>query len=81
MKLKSVILNELVTKNRLIVGYQNINFIENKFEALVSLVKDKFDIIMVSETKIDDSFQENQFLIDDMQNISDRILILMVADY
>ena len=56
-------LNELITKNneKLIIGHLNINFIENKFEALVSLVKDKLDIIMISETKIDESFPESQF--------------------
>ena len=59
-------LNELVTKNnkKLIIGHLNINFIENKFEALVSLVKDKLDIIMISETKIDESFPESQFTIE-----------------
>ena len=57
---------KLVSKNndRLIIGHLNINFIENKFDALVSLVKDKLDILMVSETKIDGSFPENQFLIE-----------------
>ena len=56
--------NELKRKNRdrIIIGHININFIENKFEALVALVKDKVDIIMISETKIDDSFKKNQFL-------------------
>ena len=42
----------------------NINFIENKFNSLVSLVKDKLDIIMVSETKIDESFPETQFIME-----------------
>ena len=52
------ILNVLRTKNseRLVIGHININVIENKFNSLVSLVKDKIDIIMISETKIDDSF-------------------------
>ena len=61
-----LILNKLRSKNndRLIVGHLNINFIENKFGALVSLVKDKPDIIMVSETKIDESFPERQFIIE-----------------
>ena len=60
------ILNNLISKNndRLIFGHLNINFIENKFEPLVSLVKDKLDIIMVSETKIDESFPESQFIIE-----------------
>ena len=63
---KSLSLNELITKNneRLIIGHLNINFIENKFEAFVSLVKDKLDIIMISETKIDESFPVSQFIIE-----------------
>ena len=44
-----LILNKLRSENsdRLIIGHLNINFI--------SLVKDKLDIIMVPETKIDES--------------------------
>ena len=61
-----VILKTLTTKNSegFIIGHLNINFIENKFTSLVSLVKDKLDIFMVSETKIDDSFPETQFIIE-----------------
>ena len=50
------------------IGHININFIENKFEALVSLIRDGVDIIMISETKIDDSFPQNQFLIEGYSN-------------
>ena len=62
----SLIFNELKRKNsdRIIIGHININFIENKFEALVALVKDKVDIIMISETKIDDSFPKYQLLME-----------------
>ena len=61
-----IILNELRSKNRdkIMSGHININFIENKFEALVSLIRDRVDIMMISETKIDDSFPQNQFLIE-----------------
>ena len=58
-----VILRELRTNNteRLIICHLNINFIQNKFESLKSLVSDNVDIIMISETKIDESFPSNQF--------------------
>ena len=46
----------------IIIGHLNINFIENKFNSLVSLVKDDLDIIMIYETKIDESFPETQIL-------------------
>ena len=62
----NLIFNELKRKNsdRIIIGHININFIENKFEALVALVKDKVDSIIISETKIDDSFPLNQFIME-----------------
>ena len=47
-----------------IIGHLNVNHIENKFEPFVSLVKDKLDIILLSETKIDDSFPPSQFAIE-----------------
>ena len=61
-----IILNKLKATNaeRLIIGHININFLEKKFESLVSLVKGNVDILMVSETKIDESFPLNQFLIE-----------------
>ena len=62
----SAILNSLRTKNldKPIIGQLNINFLEKKFEPLLKLVKDKIDILMVSETKINDTFPLNQFNID-----------------
>ena len=62
----NIILNKLKATNaeRLIIGHININFLQNKFESLVSLVKGNVDILMVSETKIDESFPLNQFLIE-----------------
>ena len=61
-----LILNELKTKNteRLIVGHININFLQNKFEYLKSLIQGKIDIIVITETKIDDSFPLSQFTMD-----------------
>ena len=62
----SVILNRLRTKNlnKPIIGQININFLEKMFESLVSLVKDKIDIIMISETKLDDTFPFSRFTIE-----------------
>ena len=42
----------------------NINSIRNKFETLISLVTSDIDILMISETKIDESFPLSQFMID-----------------
>ena len=41
-----------------------MNSIRNKFESLVSFVGNNLDILMVTETKIDDTFPESQFLIE-----------------
>ena len=50
--------------HRIIIGHLNINSIRNKFESLVTFVGNNLDILMISETKIDDSFPESQFLIE-----------------
>ena len=49
---------------RVIIGHININSIRNKFEPLVSFINNNLDILMISETKIDDTFPDSQFLIE-----------------
>ena len=60
------ILSALKNKNsdRPIIGQLNINSIASKFEPLVSLVKDNIDLLMISETKVDDTFPQGQFKIE-----------------
>ena len=41
-----------------------INSIWNKFELLSDQIKGNVDVLMISETKIDDSFPVGQFLIE-----------------
>ena len=48
---------------RFIIGHINKNSIRNKFEPLVSFINNNLDILMISETKIDDTFPDSQFLI------------------
>ena len=48
-------------KNRLIFGHLNINSIRNKIEMLSNIIVGKLDILLLSETKIDDSFLTGQF--------------------
>ena len=50
--------------NGIIIAQININSIRNKFDALVSGIRGNVDILTISETKIDDSFPNRQFLID-----------------
>ena len=49
--------------NKLILAHLSINSLRNKFEFLISLIKDNRDILMISETKLDPSFPTNQFMI------------------
>ena len=49
---------------RIIVGQLNINCIKNKSDALCSIFKQKIDILLVSETKNDDTFPLAQFYVD-----------------
>ena len=59
-------INDLRNQNlfRVITSHININSIRNKFEPLVSFINNNLDILMISETKIDDTFPASQFLIE-----------------
>ena len=44
-----------------IFGNLNINSLGNKFESVSELIKGKFDILLINETKLDAPFPSNQF--------------------
>ena len=52
------------TIGRLILAHININSIRYKFDQLVYGVKGKVDVLMITETKLDDSFPTMQFNIE-----------------
>ena len=60
------LLQTLKAKNseRPILAHININFLNPKFEPLKDIIKDNVDILLVSETKIDDTFPDGQFFIE-----------------
>ena len=58
------ILNSANIKNRLVLAQLNINSLRYKFDSLKCLVKDKIDLLVVTETKLDESFPSTQFSID-----------------
>ena len=60
------------------IAHLNINFIYHKFEALKSFVWDNVDILVISETKLDDSYPINEFLIDGFLHILEKINIAMM---
>ena len=50
--------------NRVIFEHININSIRNKFDLLMNGVKNSVDILVISETKLDESFPPSQFQLD-----------------
>ena len=45
--------------NKLIFAQLNIKSIRNKFGSLADMMKDNIDILMMSESKVDDSFLDD----------------------
>ena len=48
---------------RVIIGHINIDSVGNKFEPLNKMIQDNIDFLLVSETKLDDTFPIGQFYI------------------
>ena len=60
--LKALTNIRLKNQNRPIIGQLNINSILNKFDFLCSETSPSLDLLLVSETKLDDSFPTARFL-------------------
>ena len=58
--LKNIRINNM--KN-VIIGQLNINSLRNKFQSLVEIIHGNLDILVITETKLDHTFPEKQFLI------------------
>ena len=50
--------------NKLVISHLNINSVSNKFDQLKLIIKNKVDILVITETKLDSSFSYSQFIID-----------------
>ena len=50
--------------SKLIFLRLNINSIRNKFESVADIIKDNMDILIISKSKVDDSFPDGQFFLD-----------------
>ena len=64
--LKNNVLNVIRNKNpkRIIIAHLNINSIRNKFEMLKEVIGNKINILLISETKLDDTFVLSQFILE-----------------
>ena len=49
---------------QIIIGHLNINSIRNKFNLMKTILTRDIDILMITKTKLDDSFPVSQFEID-----------------
>ena len=50
--------------NNVIIGHLNVNSIQGKIDSLRLMIPGNIDIMVISETKIDDSFPNSQFKIE-----------------
>ena len=69
---------------KLIVAHLNINSIKNKFDFLSFMIEHNADILLISETKLDDSFPSGQFNICEFSmpyRLIDMIEIQWVVDF
>ena len=55
---------KLTNTNRIVIGQLNINSIRNKCESVKHIIEENVDIILFSETKLNDTFPDSQFLIE-----------------
>ena len=55
-------------QNKLVTADININSLRNKFELLTEKINGSVDILLISETKIDENFPDSQFEIDGFSN-------------
>ena len=53
--------------NKLVIGHLNINSIRYKFECLCDIVDNNIDILLISETELNDSFPNGHFLMNGFQ--------------
>ena len=51
----------LKNSNKVIISHIDINSLRNNFELLTEIVRDKVDLLMIFETKLDSSFPNAQF--------------------
>ena len=53
----------LINVNKVIIRNLNINYLPNKFDHLREIVLKYVDVLVIMETKLDDTFLPSQFLV------------------
>ena len=54
----------------IIIGHLNINSLQNKFELIKEVSFNNIDVFFLSEAKLDETFQNNQFQIEGYKNFT-----------
>ena len=54
--------------NKITLAHININSLRNKFDIITNSVTEYVDILMISETKLDDTFQHALYHLNDFSN-------------
>ena len=65
--------------NKIFIGNLNINSLPNKFDQLKELVLKFVDILVITETKLEDTFLTSQFLVGAFLNLLHLIETKMVV--
>ena len=75
------VLNDIRIKNvnKLIIGNLNINSYAGKFDEFTTIIKNNLDIVVITETTLDDSYPDSQFLLMGFLNPIEWIEINMVV--
>ena len=56
---------KLSSPHKIILGHLNINSLRNKSESVAGIIQGTFDIFLLSESRIDVSFPDKQFCLND----------------
>ena len=55
--------------NKPIFAHLNINSIRNKFDSSDDIIKDNIELVMISETKVDNTLLDGQFFLDGFETL------------
>ena len=58
---------KLSNPHKIILGHLNVNSLRNKLESVADVIQGTFDIFILSETKIDESFPDKQFCLNNFR--------------
>ena len=58
-----------IPSNEIIIAHININYLENKFDVITNSVTEYIDILMISETKLEETFPDALYHLKEFSNL------------